>query len=83
MHRIIILFAAKNIGDLEEIIEKHKCGLILNDINSKNSVDKIINYVEQLYKSKKISYSRDYLSFLDWNEDGAKNIFKIYKNLVK
>lgn len=73
----------KNIGDLEEIIEKHKCGLILNDINSKNSVDKIVNYVEQLYKSKKISYSRDYLSFLDWNEDGAKNIFKIYKNLVE
>ncbi len=73
----------KNIGDLEEIIDRYNCGLILNEINSENSVNTIINYVEQLYQNKQRVYNRDDLSFLDWNEDGTKNIFNIYKNLVK
>jgi len=78
----IFVLANKGIGDLADIINKYKCGLIVNDVYEVDSnIKKIDSVINAMLNGTFKSYNRCNLSFLDWNKN-IERIYYVYQNII-
>ena len=74
--------ANKGIGDLADIINKYKCGLVVNDVyNVDANIKKIYSVINAMLNGTFKSYNRCNLNFLDWNKN-IERIYYVYQNII-
>ncbi len=72
-----------NIGDIDKIIERYNCGLVLDDLEAiESNVSEIATVVSAILNNEYQNYDRQRLSFLDWNREGIDTIYQVYKEVL-
>ena len=80
----LFVLANSGIGDLEEIISKYQCGLVVEDVkNIDSNLKTIIKVVQSILDGTHINYSRNELNFLDWQSKGLGTIYDTYQKIKK
>jgi len=69
------------IGDVDEIIESSKCGILIKNFNDKD-YDYAINKIDKLIKSDKNIFVKASLKYFSL-ENGVKRYNEVYKKLLK
>ena len=79
----LFVIGNRNIGDIDKIIKKYKCGLVFNDLNNKNkNIEDLSIIIQNILDKSHQSYKKDDLLFLDWKEEGIKKIYDTYKKIL-
>jgi len=79
----LFILSNKGIGDLADIIEKHKCGLAFDNLNDiDNNIKEISKIIDKLSKNDYITCNKYNLNYLDWNNK-IDAICNIYKKIIR
>lgn len=78
----LFVLANENIGDIPDIIKQYQCGIVFEDLNTKEkNLTKIYSIVDNLLFKTHKGYSRLDLDFLNWQYQGIEKIYQIYKKI--
>lgn len=74
----------RNIGNINQMIEDYRCGIVFDDISDmENNLDRLSTPIALMLNNSYENYSRDDLSFLDWNEKGIEKIYNVYTDILE
>lgn len=74
----------RKIGDLESIVKRHHCGIVIDNLADVEQNAKLIaEAVSGIWQKKDVGYDRNALGFLNWENDSIAKIYSVYSEIAR